>query len=317
MRETILDNRILNYDYIKGVAIISVVLLHLFSLYTVLPLNAVFHIGNAVPLFLITTILLRYKKLETNGMYGYWHSIKKDLLTVFIPFFFAQLLLVAIYHPEPIKFLLTFGMGMGAYYPFIHAQVIVLAPIAFKILNRNFVAGSLAILAFCIISEGLFSYLSIPQWTYRILFTRYCFLYVIGFLLLKSELLTKYKYFIAFLTILSSAFVYFHCYHGFIAFFYPGWIGSKFPRDFISLCWFIALFKLCNFTPHFIRSIVTYLGRKSYDIFIIQMMFFCWKMPVSNIAYVVIISFVMIFASAYIWGKIMDKLRKAILNKLT
>ncbi len=139
MRETLSDNRIINYDFIKGVAIIFVILLHLFSAYSVLPPHVAYHIGNAVPLFLITTTLLRYKKLEKSGMNGYWSSIKKELLTIFIPFLFAQLILVILFRPDPISFITTFGIGMGAYYPFIHAQIIILVPTAYKILNRNFI----------------------------------------------------------------------------------------------------------------------------------------------------------------------------------
>lgn len=316
MRETLSDNRIINYDFIKGVAIIFVILLHLFSAYSVLPPHVAYHIGNAVPLFLITTILLRYKKLEKRGMNGYWSSIKKELLTIFIPFLFAQLILVILFRPDPISFITTFGIGMGAYYPFIHAQIIILAPAAYKILNRNFIIGSVIILSFCVISEALFSYFLIPQWTYRILFTRYCFLYVIGFLLLKNDLLSKYKYYIGILTILGCIFIYFHCYHGYNAFFYPGWIGSKFPRDFLSLCWFLFLFNACNYTPHAIRKAVAYMGKKSYDIFIIQMMFFCCRLHISNILIVGVLSFILILICSYPWGLCMNKLRELLVLKL-
>ena len=205
---------------------------------------------------------------------------------------------------------------MGAYYPFIHAQIIILAPAAYKILNRNFIIGSVIILSFCVISEALFSYFLIPQWTYRILFTRYCFLYVIGFLLLKNDLLSKYKYYIGILTILGCIFIYFHCYHGYNAFFYPGWIGSKFPRDFLSLCWFLFLFNACNYTPHAIRKAVAYMGKKSYDIFIIQMMFFCCRLHISNILIVGVLSFILILICSYPWGLCMNKLRELLVLKL-
>lgn len=316
MKETLSDNRIINYDYIKGVAIVFVILSHLFSAYSVLPQHMAFHIGNSVSLFLITTALLRYKKLEKSGMNSYWINISKELLIVFIPFIFAQLILITIYRPDPTSVIKTFGMGMGAYYPFIHTQMIIMAPFAYKILNKNFILGSFIILSICTISEALFSYMHIPQWTYRILFTRYCFLYVIGFLLLKNDLLSKYKYYIGILTILGCIFIYFHCYHGYNAFFYPGWIGSKFPRDFLSLCWFLFLFNACNYTPHAIRKAVTYMGKKSYDIFIIQMMFFCCRLHISNILIVGALSFILILICSYPWGLCMNKLRELLVLKL-
>ena len=316
MKETLSDNRIINYDYIKGVAIVFVILSHLFSAYSVLPQHMAFHIGNSVSLFLITTALLRYKKLEKSGMNSYWINISKELLIVFIPFIFAQLILITIYRPDPTSVIKTFGMGMGAYYPFIHTQMIIMAPFAYKILNKNFILGSFIILSICTISEALFSYMHIPQWTYRILFTRYCFLYVIGFLLLKNDLLSKYKYYIGILTILGCIFIYFHCYHGYNAFFYPGWIGSKFPRDFLSLCWFLFLFNACNYTPHAIRKAVAYMGKKSYDIFIIQMMFFCCRLHISNILIVGALSFILILICSYPWGLCMNKLRELLVLKL-
>ena len=90
MRETLSDNRIINYDFIKGVAIIFVILLHLFSAYSVLPPHVAYHIGNAVPLFLITTTLLRYKKLEKSGMNGYWSSIVESTSKCKIIIFFCR-----------------------------------------------------------------------------------------------------------------------------------------------------------------------------------------------------------------------------------
>ena len=316
MKETLSDNRIINYDYIKGVAIVFVILSHLFSAYSVLPQHMAFHIGNSVSLFLITTALLRYKKLEKSGMNSYWINISKELLIVFIPFILAQLILITIYRPDPTSVIKTFGMGMGAYYPFIHTQMIIMAPFAYKILNKNFILGSFIILSICTISEALLSYIQIPQWTYGILFTRYCFLYVIGFLLLKNDLLSKYKYYIGILTILGCIFIYFHCYHGYNAFFYPGWIGSKFPRDFLSLCWFLFLFNACNYTPHAIRKGIAYMGKKSYDIFIIQMMFFCCRLHISNILLVGSLSFILILICSYPWGLCMNKLRELLVLKL-
>lgn len=304
-----LNNRIINYDFIKGISIMFVILHHVLMRYAVLPTHTVFTIKNAVPLFIIVTILLRYRKLEHCDLSQYFHSIKKELFNIFLPFLIAETLLILFLRPNPISELKSFGSGWGSYYPLIHTQVIIFTPLVFNILKKNFIRGSIVILMFCIVSEIFFSWLNIPVWLYRLSFTRYCFLYVIAYLVFRKELLVKYKLQIIILTVLGAIFIYYHCYHNINAFFYPGWIGSKFPRDFISLVWFIGLYELCNYTPTKIRNLIVYIGKHSYDVFIIQMMFFCFLLPINNLPLAIISSFTIIFACSYPWGILMKKIK--------
>ena len=248
--------RIENYDFIKGIAILFVILHHVLMVYAELPLHTVFTIKNAVPLFIIVTILLRYKKLEHSSLSQYWRTIVNELLKVFLPFCISLILLFAYIHPNFIQ-IIKFQIGWGSYYPLVYAQLIIMAPIAYKVCKKNITQGTLLILSFCIVTEILFSYLDIPLWFYRLLFTRYAFLYVISYLLLEKQILSKYKGLMILFAILGGIFIYVHCYFNVNLFFYPGWIGSKFPRDFISLVWFIILFKLCDILHYKIKKVIT------------------------------------------------------------
>ena len=304
-------NRIANYDFIKGTSIIFVILHHILAKCAYLPLHTIFTIQNAVPLFLLTTLLLRYEKLDKANFKQYYISFKKEIINVFIPFVLATSLLIIVFRPSLTRIIQTFGPGVGGYYPFIHVQMILLAPFVFKQLKRNFVLSAVSVLAFCIVTEIIFTKLSISVWIYRVLFTRYCFLYVIAFLLYEKELISKYRTILIVSTILGAIFIYHNVYNGVNAFFYPeDWIGSRFPRDFVSLSWFIFLYKLSDYTPLRLKNIIVYIGEKSYDIFIIQLMYFCFMLPVGNLPFAIIVSFLLIFICSYPWGIIMDIIKQ-------
>ena len=125
-------NRVANYDFIKGISIIFVILNHILTKYAYLPPHTIFTVQIAVPLFLIITILLRYKKLEKINQKQYYQSIKKEILTVFIPFILVTLFLIIALRPSLRQTILTLGPGWGGYYPFIYAQMILLAPFVFN-----------------------------------------------------------------------------------------------------------------------------------------------------------------------------------------
>ena len=304
-------NRVDNYDFIKGISIIFVILNHILSKYAYLPLHTIFTVQIAVPLFLIITILLRYKKLENINQKQYYQSIKKEILNVFIPFILATLFLIIALRPSLIRTILTLGPGWGAYYPFVYLQIILLAPFVFNQLKKNFLFTTILILFFCIITEILFTKLNISVWIYRVSFTRYCFLYVIAFMLYKKDLLSRYKTILIVLTILGAIFTYYNVYDGVNAFFYPkGWIGHRFPRDFVSLLWFISIYKLCDYTPTILKNTIVYLGKTSYDIFIVQLMFFAFTLPIDNFPLATIISLSLILICSYPWGILMNILRR-------
>lgn len=252
-----INNRNANFDFVKGVAITFVVIQHFLMRYVYLPPHTVFTIQNAVPLFIVVTVLLRYNKLQACSKQKYYYSVRRELGNVFSPFIIAEVILLCMLPFDPMYF--TKLIGMGSYYPFVYAQVIIFAPIAFILLNKNFIKGSLIILFFCVATEVLFSIISLPSWIYRFLFTRYCFLYVIAYILLNKQLLIKYKWEITVLTVICSIYIYFQCFQNQLLFFYHDWIGNKFPRDFVSMLWFVVIYELCNYLPDYLIYIYIYI----------------------------------------------------------
>ena len=57
--------RVNEYDFIKGIAILSVITHHLLLTFQLEKTSFLqFHVGQAVPLFLLVSILLRFRKLD-------------------------------------------------------------------------------------------------------------------------------------------------------------------------------------------------------------------------------------------------------------
>ena len=83
-----MDKRERDYsiDFVKGVAILFVILLHNMpneSIYSIA------YIGQAVPLFLLVSSYLTYGGFQRKGFNGYFsaRNVKKMLDRVFLPFF--------------------------------------------------------------------------------------------------------------------------------------------------------------------------------------------------------------------------------------
>ena len=73
-------------DFIKGAAIVSVLFIHALSDDTKEAISYWYHIGQAVPLFLMVTSYLAYKKPVRLFSEQYKNKIIKVLKHIFIPF---------------------------------------------------------------------------------------------------------------------------------------------------------------------------------------------------------------------------------------
>lgn len=177
-------------DYLKGVAIIFVILTHLISdtlhSYTLFCLWG----DMAVPLFLLVQVFHSYKKENVVLKF------KQILKRIVVPFLATQVvicaLLVILNRGFDIALFKGFGnLGPGAYYPYIYIQFALLiwlvAPLFRRVKSRTallviFIAISEVIELICI-------YMKIDSDIYRFLFFRYTFLLFLGFLLAKDKLI--------------------------------------------------------------------------------------------------------------------------------
>jgi peptidoglycan/LPS O-acetylase OafA/YrhL len=132
-------------DFIKGIAIISVILNHagIGEKYFYNYWN-----GQAVPLFITVSCILGCLSLFKNdSLKNYFakEKVKTTFSRIFKPFILAQILLVAIYIVlnkfSITEFLAHGGIGNGSYYPWLYLQLWVLMPFMFYIMKRNAVMG--------------------------------------------------------------------------------------------------------------------------------------------------------------------------------
>lgn len=267
--------RIATYDFIKGGAILSVILHHAICMWMPsLSLLIPFVLGHAVPLFLLTTIVLTYQKYEHNPDATINHA--RLFRKILLPFLFAQVAIL------PMTWLTTgitftdllkcFGVGMGTYYILVYLQILFLAKSVFSLLKWNFWAATVILLAAHIGCDLLFRSVGLPEWAYRLLCTRYLFLFVVGYLFAANRLSNKLLTFVILGGVMQALTVF-----GLFDFdIYPseGFVTNKFYRDFISLAFFVLLWKCYPKVPKFIDKSICFCGRHSYALFIAQMIFF-------------------------------------------
>lgn len=141
------NNKIAEYDYIKGIAILSVILLHTVSTQFLFDSYAFFHIWQAVPLFILVSYILVFSKLDRRGdlcTYYSKQSIFKIVKRIALPYILFQCLISILsllrYGTWNIYGLIL-GSGLGAYYPFIYIQLWLTAPFLFYLLNKFKLGG--------------------------------------------------------------------------------------------------------------------------------------------------------------------------------
>lgn len=136
-----MDKRERDYsiDFVKGVAILFVILLHNMpneSIYSIA------YIGQAVPLFLLVSSYLTYGGFQRKGFNGYFsaRNVKKMLDRVFLPFFLLIFSQCAIFYllkggVDWQRLYMQGGFGPGSYYPWIYLQCWLILPFVIFLVN--------------------------------------------------------------------------------------------------------------------------------------------------------------------------------------
>jgi hypothetical protein len=295
MNQPATSNQLYQLNFVKGVAILSVLLLHggisikYFSTYW---------IGQAVPLFIMVTCFLSCLTLSRNcSIKNYFQKgkIKKMLLRIFKPFISVQVIMIIIYSIEnnfSIKeFMLSGGMGPGSYYPWIYLQLWMTIPFMFFLMKKNAIVGSILIILISVGINVLFvvfssvdlfqiSFLSNKRQAltalYRLFAGRYLFMFSLVFLFVEQKI--KYK-FILFFSFIGAGFIFFIVYKNANMepiFYKSGWDMYEIPSHFYSLLVFIFLYKIYDYVPNALRNLIAKIGEHSWEIFNIQMIYFAF-----------------------------------------
>lgn len=180
------ESKIHELDFIKGLAILSVILLHTISRNALYTTYAFFHIWQAVPLFVFVSYYLLFvkfgKKISVNSYFSK-STIKKTLKRVVLPFVIIELLviIISVLFSLPMSILGIIGylgVGPGSYYPYIYMQLWLSAPFIFLLLS-SVKYGGVILFVICIILNFIGCYYIHSDRIYSCLFIRYLF---IGFL---------------------------------------------------------------------------------------------------------------------------------------
>lgn len=176
-------------DGAKGVAILSVFLLHCIPSIGLYKIGSIFHIGQAVPIFVFVTAYLVSAKFVSIKEFFSRKHIASMLRRILLPFFIvliAQLMFLYALHCFPsFKTIIKFGgLGPGAYYAWLFIQVWALAPLITRFIQKVSIKISLSLmLAISILLEYIFCRFQMYDWMeylYRLVPVRYLMVIYLG-----------------------------------------------------------------------------------------------------------------------------------------
>ncbi len=279
-------------DFIKGIAIVSVILLHSLSTNALHQSYALFHIWQAVPVFVAVTFYLSCNSIDriiTNGggynLYNQYFSreklvrlLKKILLPWAVVLLIQFLLIFAlqiIYGGDYlIMFLKNGGTGPGSYYCHIYLQFWVLMPFIYKLLSikKNPLFGIVLLFVLCVIANIILNIINPSPESYRLLFIRYLFLACISYIWLRYDVKLTV---LAILSAISIIYWYVTDSSFGIFTYSEQWSTQNWPAYFYTLFYIKLLQKLYNVAKNTkIANFVCSLGRDSWYIFLLQMCVF-------------------------------------------
>lgn len=295
-------------DILKGLAIIAVLLLHSLSREQLVTSYAVFHIWQAVPIFMVLMGLnlgLSYgsKTLRFDQLYT-WHYFQKKALRIVFPLLIMYgISLVAGYVWEQVYARVVFTLdwknligvlpvsGKGNYFITLLLQSLFVLPLIGYTFNRWPVRTALALvlteIAFQLVAYQI-GYFQEDRYLYDAALFRYFSAIALGLWL--SRLITgpdnRYSWLLFLAGIASGVYLYFYQYQGIsLPYFRPEWqaqVFLTFPYAAMLIYLGILAFPQQSDFLAF-RSMAT-LGKASYHIFLVQVLYFGLVQDDTNIA---------------------------------
>lgn len=276
-------------DFLKGFSIVCVILNHCLTT-DVMDYTAFFFWGaSAVPVFIIIQVFHAYKK----GLIHCSVNIRKIWNRVVWPFLLCQLvILLLMFWHQPIHTAQSFldvaaalarngGFGPGAYYPWIYVQMAVLIPLFALLLRRLENHPVWMFLVFIILSQGVETICAlahVPDLAYRLLFVRYIFLFYLGYVMATRGFVICWQTLImATGSLALSTYIAYRlpdCYPWFYPFVNP--LCHWFCYLYIAylLLWLLRKTFDCLPPDGFVCRLCKWAGRYSYELFLLQMIFF-------------------------------------------
>lgn len=264
-------------DFIKGVAVLSVILLHSIAQPILIKSFAFVHLWQAVPIFIFISFYLTFHRLDTYGQDNYYSALRLKKLTsrIIVPYVFLQIVFCLLYicngrYGSIFHLIMRGGDGMGSYYPYLYIQLWLIAPVVYYILNFKH-GGGYVILLISIVINILTNTIMPNDRVYSCFIGRYLFMSVVAWHYLKQPNSILWKYILPLISILYwislSSIDLYPCVDN-------RWSTQQFPSFFYTFFFVSFISWIYEKLGNTIKDIFTWMGRNSYQIFIIQMFVF-------------------------------------------
>ncbi len=272
-------------DFLKGAAILFVLLAHslTYGIYA-------FHVLQGVPVFLAITFFLTFRNIENNSSYNMyswyykWDRIKKTLTHVYLPYVLTialqLVILIALQFARGGENLIhnffntPIGIGPGTYYIYIYTEFWILMPFIYAVLtiskNHKYI-GIIIIFLISILLNILSSLVDIPNSIYKVLFFKYLFLSVIGYVWLKYDISWKWVIILSAISIVYWFVT--DCNFGILTYNCDAIGGThNWPSYFYTLLYIKLLIKVYDHIKNTkIARFFNWIGKESWYIFLLQM----------------------------------------------
>jgi peptidoglycan/LPS O-acetylase OafA/YrhL len=278
------DNRI---DIIKGLAIISVTILHTLSTKNLTSIYTTFLLKQTIPLFMLVSgyvFTLSYKDRGIADLKNCYNLniFKKRIKRLYFPFlviFLLELLLSKVFLSKSLNAtfvignLILGGFGPGSYYPVIMFQFLFIIPIIYIISYKKLNYSIPFFLIVGVFFEYFTNSVGLDENIYRLLIGRYIFAIALGsYLALNQNKMNKILLYIG--SILSMIYIYASIYLNFHILGHIDWLPQQAPAYFYTALLFIIGMNFLQKRTGFIFTTLAELGKASWHIFLIQMLFF-------------------------------------------
>lgn len=286
-------------DILKGLAIVAVLLLHSLSREQLDDTYAVFHIWQAVPIFMVLMGLNLgmsngIKTLHFNRLYTAHYFQKKGLRIVFPLLLLYAIALVLGYVWEQVyaREVYTLGWknligvlpvsGKGNYFITLLLQSLVALPLIGYTFSRWPVVTSSALVllevAFQLLAYDI-DYFDKDRYLYDAALLRYFSAIALGLWLSRLVTTTsekRYSWLLMLAGTASGLYLYFHQYQNFsLPYIRPEWQAQMFLSfPYAALVIYAAIVSFPQQSDHIVLRTIALIGKASYHIFLVQVLYF-------------------------------------------
>jgi hypothetical protein len=291
----------INIDIIKGITILSVLILHIVPYSLLSKTFSEFHIWQAVPVFIV--IITINFEFSVSRCFSYLEFIKKRAFRIIIPMISINILYLFIGHDDILftffdLFTLTLFSGPGKYFIFLLLQIVFLFYFISKLHKTHRILIIINSFFISIAFEYLIYYFTMDRSNILIRgsILQYIFLIVLTIELMKINSVN--------ISIFKSKFMWIFYISIFWLLFYKS-LGFDFWQNFLgqpySIILYIILYKILTSIKNInlIRTLFSLAGKASLHIFLLQILLFGLNIKITVYNYMLSIFNIQLMAELF------------------